>query len=76
MVEHLTFEELVEFTSKNSEDFQKSSLACRVVGHIRSCQSCRSMLAAMQDTLEILRKTKSTAFQCNPNPKPQADKPE
>ena len=49
MVEHLTFEELLEFNAMNYAEAREGTLAARVSTHIRTCAECRRALAAMQN---------------------------
>ena len=48
MVEHLTFEELLEFNAMTLTELRAGDLASRVTSHIRTCKQCREALACMQ----------------------------
>lgn len=48
MVEHLTFEELLEFNAMTYEEATKGALAPRVTSHVRECNECRTALFAIQ----------------------------
>ena len=48
MVEHLTFEELLEFNAMTLTEMKAGDLASRVTSHIRTCKECRAALSSMQ----------------------------
>ena len=48
MVEHLTFEELLEFNAMTLTEAKTGDLASRVTSHIRTCKDCRKALSCMQ----------------------------
>ena len=52
MVEHLTFEELLEFNAMTPTEMKAGDLASRVTSHIRSCKQCRDVLTCVQKTEE------------------------
>ena len=52
MVEHLTFEELLEFNAMTYEEATMGTLAPRVTSHVRKCAECRTALYAIQRTEE------------------------
>ena len=54
MVEHLTFEELLEFNSLTYSEITTGELAPRVSSHIRVCKKCRTALRAIQNTEESI----------------------
>ncbi len=49
MVEHLTFEELLEFNALTYEEATTGKLAPRVTAHVRDCAECRTLLSAIQN---------------------------
>ncbi|MBQ2793162.1 MAG: hypothetical protein IJF05_00505 [Clostridia bacterium] len=48
MVEHLTFEELLQFNAMTYKEARGSVLSARVSTHVRDCAECRAVLAVMQ----------------------------
>lgn len=52
MVEHLTFEELLEFNVMTFTEAKTGDLASRVTSHIRTCQECRAALSRIQTVEE------------------------
>lgn len=54
MVNHLTFEELLEFNSIG-KDGANSDFARAVATHVRTCKACRLALSAIQSTEETVR---------------------
>lgn len=52
MVEHLTFEELLQFNAMTYEELTTGTLAARVTSHVRACGKCRAALTAVQKTEE------------------------
>ena len=54
MVNHLTFEELLEFNSID-ENSAKSDFARVVATHVRNCKQCRLALSAIQSTEDTVR---------------------
>lgn len=54
MVEHLTFEELLEFNSLTYNEIMTGTLATRVTSHVRVCKKCRTALMAIQNTEQAI----------------------
>ncbi len=54
MVNHLTFEELLEFNSIG-KDVANSDFARAVTTHVRACKQCRRALSAIQSTEDTIR---------------------
>ncbi len=52
MVEHLTFEELLEFNAMTYEELTMGTLAPRVTSHVSVCEKCRLALTAIQKAEE------------------------
>ncbi len=62
MVEHLTFEELLQFNAMTYEEATKGTLAPRVTSHVRACKECRTALVAIQgaeDKISAVDKAKT-----------------
>ena len=47
MMEHLTFETVVDFLAINDLSEESLELSKKVNGHIRSCEQCRKLVQSM-----------------------------
>lgn len=54
MVNHLTFEELLEFNSMNYDEARTGELPARVTTHLRTCAECRKALSAVQNADAVI----------------------